>query len=586
MEYKQIFENNKAIFKNLYLCVHAIQKQNFDRGIRLFQEMLPIIQSTFEQLLTHQAEAQEAGISLDTQVMMQILSELMKAQEEKDFILLGDMLELMLEPFCTELQLSIQQIAGRDTTQKLTKELYPNYWNKNIEKLKTINVELAGLLENSLGKLKKTEGAVYAYTTKENVQYYIEETQKGYLTLRICRNACNYYMHSNKDAATQAEIFAEAYMDINCEEYDVLGIGLGYHIQAIAEHSLGIKKIHAYEPDINVLIMALIAYDFTTLLQDTVCIHYDPNLTALSREIVRRPQGFIIHYPSIANIGNEAIRSSFKKYFVKDSTLRNHFERLYMNFQYNVRKLEEEKESCQLSVIDEVLEDMQGKTVCIIAAGPSLDKNVALLQDKKEKLFLLATGTVYFKLMKMGIRPDAVIITDSNDRVLGQIRENEKEDIPIYLLSTANYQFINRYKGKKYLIFQQDFEPAERKAKEYGCHLFQTGGSVSTTALDIAIRAHAEKIIFMGLDLAFTDNLAHASGTSSQIATNTEELIPVKSFYGGSVLADQKFIIYREWIEQRIKEADAQKIQIINATEGGCHVEGVRHMTFLEAIAK
>ena len=154
------------------------------------------------------------------------------------------------------------------------------------------------------------------------------------------------------------------------------------------------------------------------------------------------------------------------------------------------------------------------------------------------------------------------------------------------LLSTANRHFIQKYHGKKYLIFQKEYKPAEEYAEQNNLTLYETGGSVTTTALDFSIRANAGRIIFLGLDLAFTNNLAHASDTSNMIATDEEELIEVKEYFGGKVLSDAKFIMYRKWIEKRIQRKDAHQIQMINATEGGSYILGMKHIPLEQVIGK
>lgn len=574
MNYKPLFECNKDIISKTRLCVNAIYRQNFDRGIRIFCELIQQIQRTMEIIITNAQAMQKDGLQIDTKNMMQMLQGLLSAQEEKDYILLADLLELTIVPFCIELQQNLQTIAKQKKDG--ISMLYPSNWEQNMNCLQEVNPVLAAKMRTAYERLQPMNDAVYAFQSAEGVKYYLEETQTGDLTLRVQRNKRNYYMHSNNDSMAQAELFAETYLDTSSYEYDILGFGRYFHIEAIARNSLYAKNVHVYEPDINVLIVNLIAGNYEVQMKSWLHIYFDPNMQQLSETIVNNPKGFMIHYPSLFNIENAKIRNSFEKFFITNSAARNHKSMLDINYQINMELLQTQREQYRLGVADDILDAMKGKDVFIIAAGPSLDKNVEQLRERKAHTFILATGTVFYKLMQMGIRPDAVIITDANDRVIWQIREHEEETIPMLLLSTANRNFIKRYHGPKYLIFQEGFEPAEGEAKRNGYRLFQTGGSVSTTALDVAISAKANRIIFLGLDLAFTDNLAHATGTSNRIATDIEELTSIKGFYGDTVMADSKFIIYREWIERRIKE-NIEGMEIINATEGGCYIEGMQH---------
>ena len=114
--------------------------------------------------------------------------------------------------------------------------------------------------------------------------------------------------------------------------------------------------------------------------------------------------------------------------------------------------------------------------------------------------------------------------------------------------------------------------------------LIETGGSVATACLDFAIQLNPARIIFLGLDLAYTNQLAHATDTSQRLSANQEDLIPVPSFDGGIVYSDEKFNLFRHFIEERLEQEDAKKNMIINATEGGSLIKGMEYRSLLEVI--
>ena len=124
------------------------------------------------------------------------------------------------------------------------------------------------------------------------------------------------------------------------------------------------------------------------------------------------------------------------------------------------------------------------------------------------------------------------------------------------------------------MVCQQGYPKAEEYAKEKGLHLFQTGGSVSTTALDLGITFGCSRIIFIGLDLAYTDNFAHASDTSRRVAADFDNLRQVEDNHGNMIPTSRTLDMYREWIENRIK--GIEDIEFIDATEGGARIKGMR----------
>jgi hypothetical protein len=84
-------------------------------------------------------------------------------------------------------------------------------------------------------------------------------------------------------------------------------------------------------------------------------------------------------------------------------------------------------------------------------------------------------------------------------------------------------------------------------------------GSVTTLALDFAIRAGAVKVVMMGCDLAYTGGASHAAGTIDQRKNVETGTVEVKGFYGDTVKTNPAYSLYREWIERRITQKDAEK---------------------------
>jgi hypothetical protein len=99
--------------------------------------------------------------------------------------------------------------------------------------------------------------------------------------------------------------------------------------------------------------------------------------------------------------------------------------------------------------------------------------------------------------------------------------------------------------------------------------------------MSVAVQLGAERVVFLGLDMAFTKLKSHAESINNQIITSEEELFKVPSFDRKEfVLSDNKFDIYRTWFSNKIKDLrnEGYTTQIINATEGGAFIEGMDHI--------
>ena len=134
---------------------------------------------------------------------------------------------------------------------------------------------------------------------------------------------------------------------------------------------------------------------------------------------------------------------------------------------------------------------------------------------------------------------------------------------------------------KGYLILQKGYELAEQYGKQQGCHLYNTGGSVATTALDILLSMGCKEIVCMGMDMAYTDNKSHAEGTAfaREIKVEQKQLISVKGILGNILYAPKNLNIYRKWIENRV--SDEKNVVLINVSDGA-YINGMKNITTSE----
>jgi len=359
-------------------------------------------------------------------------------------------------------------------------------------------------------------------------------------------------------------------------EYIIYGYGLGYHVKELSNLDRNIK-IEIYESDINIIQLACVYTELTSISNNpNINLIYDPDFSKIFNRIksLGSDTEFVIHYPSLRNIKNPSIRKSMENYFIQYSSMNNQRRLLNGNFNENILNYD--------SMMNELRETFSGRDLYIVASGPSLDKNFMQLREIRKNAIILATGTVLKKLINAGITPDYFIVTDANSRVYEQISGFENIQVPMLLLSTAFKDFAKKYQGKKYMICQKDYSKAEKYASLKGDMLFETGGSVSTTALDNGISFGCRRIIFVGLDLAYTDNFVHANDTSQRDLICTEGLWQVEDIYGNMVYTNRTLDIYRGWIEKRIR--GVENVEFIDATEGGAKIQGMKIMKLSECI--
>lgn len=538
----------KEISHNLILAndtVKQFRRQNLHAALgtmnQLTQGLVGVVQSFMN-------EPELQVYELDMENFTVLLSGVMSAQESEDYVLIADLLELQIIPWLQQVQELMIGNVSFDMDQA---------WVEN---------NLEGIRKQDTALAKKLEDLIIPQ------EYVVEPTSSGLFTLQVTDTTGTYYFHSNNNPVLEGKIFAEQYYSIDCDRYLVFGLGLGYHIKALLELDDGLT-IDIIEPDINVIGIAACWTDLSWIYENPrVHLIYDKDYTML-RQLLDVNSSLIIHNPSLRHVSKPEIKVQLEKFFISDSGKRN----LKIQFQNNYR---DNVKNCT-GYIDEVKDRFEGKNAIIVAAGPSLDKNIELLRNKPDNTVVVAVGTVFSKLVAMNILPDYVVFLDAQPRLYQQIRGIENCQVPIICASTACKTIAQKYEGEKFLICQYGYDRAEEYVKDKGYQLYKTGGSVTTIALDMCIRLGCKEIAFIGLDLAYTGNRSHASQTADYHVSDADDKIAIPAIGGGTVSASRVFVMYREWIERRVEE-ESGKVVVIDATEGGALKKHMPVMTLEE----
>lgn len=559
-----LLEQIRVNLRELDLITIELSQWKLDSALRRYRDILARSMRHFDRISSNQVELNELGIEIHLSSTIQVLQEIATAWDNKDWIMIGDLFTLRLTPLFQDEFTQLRAISEVEIQDCL---------DKNLTLLSDNQPELAELLTQYINSQKYTE---------DYLKYRIEQTESGYYTLKCIMKDASFYLHSNRNPYLEIYKWFSSVIRDDVSEYHLLGVGLGYSYQILRNMVGEGFTIHFYETELFVLAESLRYIPFT---KNTFCrtfIHYDPSLQKLFQYIGKHDIQTLLYSPSIRNIHNEAVREAITKFYIADTSINETKLRLRGNFLAN--------QASDFHSIDELANTFKDRSVIIIAAGPSLDKNITQLQNRKTNSIIIATGTVFRKLITMNIVPDYIVISEANERVSNQLvvavekRTEEVKTIPLIILSSTTPTVTRGYEGPVYMAYQYEFDLAEATAQSKNCRLFMTGGSVSTTAFDIAIRLGAKRVIFLGLDLAYTDNLAHADGTSQRQALRDKEWVLIPASDGTEVYSDAKFILYRDWFQRRIKMEDIDEIEVINATEGGALIQGMQNKKLSEVV--
>lgn len=159
------------------------------------------------------------------------------------------------------------------------------------------------------------------------------------------------------------------------------------------------------------------------------------------------------------------------------------------------------------------------KTAAIIAAGPSLEKNLDFLKQNSDKLYIISTDTAFRVLKKCGIFSDAVVSIDgqfvSHSHFSGKI---ENETLFVFDLNANPYSVRKIIQNGNKIVFSSSNHPLSLYAElsqEKKCFPFLDAGSgtVTMSALDFAVKLGFSEILVFGADFSYLNGKTYAKGT-------------------------------------------------------------------------
>lgn len=491
---------------------------------------------------------------------------LLKAMEDKDYIMISDLLEIDMKPLLYEIQAALLTDPAIITDFEL--------FCQNVQIMEKENPELLPILG-----IQKADAEGLRQQYQSMVSQYVdtgilEPASGGFATFAYESEGRRFYAHSNVNPMWEAVEQAGQYYDFDRDEYLLVGMGLGYLPAALLEVDRGIT-LTIYEWNVNVIRMAMLAGDLSWMRSGTVKMIFDEQGTAFA-DCLSENTVPILHYPSLQAMTDKKRKTQLEQLFISDINVREYRYVFRTNFRENIKNLAESA--------DVLRSRFEGRNAIIVSAGPSLANNIELLQHAPEGTLIIATGTVFKRLLGIGVKPDFVVFLDQNETLYAQVEGICDETVPILVAGTAYKRVAQDYKGPKYLICQRENNLTIRLAEGRGYTLFESGGNVSILALDVCLRLGCREIAFVGLDMAYTNGQTHEKGVGKYMESNQEDLIPVPGVLGDKVYTSKTFHMYRQRIEAKI--AGQRPFKVIDATEGGAVKKGMEIMSLEEVFKR
>jgi len=234
--------------------------------------------------------------------------------------------------------------------------------------------------------------------------------------------------------------------------------------------------------------------------------------------------------------------------------------------------------------INQLRNKFKGMPAVTVASGPSLEKNMHLLRNIRDRALIIACDSSFLPLMKRDIRPHMVASLERTAGT-GKFYENVTDVDGIYLAFCPLVQpdVYDSFKGKKIIVYRP-FSHFDWFQLDKGA--LPIGPAVSNMAFAIAEYLGCDPIIMVGQDLAFAeDGDTHVEdmrfGERDEFYFSS--MIEVEGNDGRPVKTSRTWEIFKAAHEEDIRN---HKGLCINATEGGAKIMGAQVMPFFEAIRK
>jgi len=391
----------------------------------------------------------------------------------------------------------------------------------------------------------------------------------------------------------------------------LLGFGLGYHVREVVEAMGHTGVVVVYEPDLPLLRAVLETLDYSHALSSRYLVLVDdqttrPELTArLERFSQRLTQGtqLIEHPPS-----RQRYREAFRRFAESIKELlafcRTTIATALVNATRTCWNL-----ACNLDhyiageTTEPLLNAAAGYPAVCVSAGPSLVKNVHLLQDPaiRRNVVVITAQTTLKPLLARGVRPDFVTALDYA-QISKRFYENlpELPDVTLVAEPKAHPAILDSFPGPV-RVCRSDFN--DRLGEELARPItpIPPGATVAHLSFYLAQHLGCDPIMFIGQDLGFSHGLYYAPGMPvhqvwsgelnqfntlemmewRRIARMGGHLQRCEDIHGNPMFSDEQMVTYHKQFERDFVRA-AQTV--IDATEGGMAKEGATTMRFAEAL--
>ncbi|EAI3655217.1 DUF115 domain-containing protein, partial [Campylobacter jejuni] len=451
---------------------------------------------------------------------------------------------------------------------------------------------------NTQALFEVDETLAYKLRSLKNITFKLIQNENG---INFAKDEILLYQNPNQELLENLSLFQSEYA-----KYPVLffyGFGNGMLYKSLCENK-NHQHIVVFEDDLEILALAFYLFDFSEALKNEKLILFHtqtlntPQLSTLfSYEIIQKS----------VKIFNLFIHSDFYQKF-QNTQIQNTNTQLMEMIRFIVlnkgndphdslvgikHTLDNLPKMLNHGIFQEFLKERRTKVknAIIVSTGPSLIKQLPLLKKYANKATIFCADSAYVILGKYGIKPDYVCMLERDD-IVSKCFDNNFGNFNkgiLFILASVVHKEVLDFLEKDQRTYMLVHRPlnfaASLKLEEYG--YLGVGHSVSNMIYELAGALRFENIIFIGQDLAYSED--GSSHPKEHIHGSQGEEIRGESYtlaYGGKgkVRTQLTWNLFRQAFEKDIFwTKEKLHINTYNCTEGGARIEGTIEKPFLWA---
>jgi len=411
--------------------------------------------------------------------------------------------------------------------------------------------------------------AVLERSPQTTAHVHLEATPSGQPTATLN----GVFLHSRYNPRRDAAVQAEKEIDPAATAVIILGFGLGYGAEAARARFPDLPLL-IVEPNTGVFRAALSCRDLAPLLADRrILLHLGgmpEGLAPLLQSLPLAKPGFLRLRPALESdpaayrAAEEVVHSWLLRRDININTL-NRFGRLWVrNLARNMNFFLDYPGVGSLAGL------FKGIPALVVAGGPSLDAIRGRLPEISRHALLIAVNTVMKPCLEAGVEPDFTVVVDPQYWASRYLDWTASTRGALIVEPSANPRVFRRQRAMYFLCSSlfplgETLEAAVGEKGKLGA-----GGSVATSAWDLARLLGANPVYTAGLDLGFPGMRTHCRGVyaedlwfcgSNRLAPlegssfrylHDIGLFPVPSASGGLTPTDRRMLLYKWWFENQL----------------------------------